>query len=89
MEKGTLAHTNDVEVKWGDHPKGHVRKEWAEAENRPTLVLLIKGRFVIEFPNAEKVVLEKEGDYVLWNDIPHTWRAEKDTLTIAVRWPSR
>ncbi len=88
MEKGTLAHTKDVEVKWGNHPKGEQRKEWADAEERPTLVVLIRGRFVISFPNDEDVVLEKEGDYALWNDIPHTWRSDGDTLTIAVRWPS-
>lgn len=89
MEKGTLAHTKNVEVKWGAHPQGDERKEWADAENRPTLVVLIRGRCVMSFPNGEDVVLEKEGDYVLWNDIPHTWRTEVDTLTIAVRWPSK
>jgi hypothetical protein len=89
MEKGTLAHTKDVEVKWGAHPKGEERKEWAVAEDRPTLTVLIRGRFVISFPNNEDVVLEKEGDYVLWNDIAHTWRSEGDTLTMCVRWPSR
>lgn len=88
MEKGTLAHTNDVEVKWGTHPKGDARTEWTDAEERPTLTILIRGRLVLTFPNDEEVILEKEGDYALWTDIPHTWRSEADTVAITVRWPS-
>jgi quercetin dioxygenase-like cupin family protein len=80
--------SNDVEVKWFAHAKGETRPEWSPASDVRTLNVLIRGRFVLLFPDHE-VPLEKEGDFVLFGpDIAHSYRCEEDSLILTVRWPS-
>ena len=58
-------HSTDVEIKWGRHPKGERRARWVRGEQRTALLILISGRFHMEFPDRT-VVLTTPGDYVVW-----------------------
>jgi quercetin dioxygenase-like cupin family protein len=83
-----LSKTGHVEVQLRRHPAGSRRHAWSKNRHAHTLVVLIRGRFVVEFPHVE-VVLEEEGDYSLWPPgLAHSWRAEEETLVVTVRWPS-
>lgn len=85
---GDLRHSDDVEIKWGVHPPGDRRRRWATGEKRTALLVLISGRFRMEFPDGD-VLLEKQGDYVVWGPgVDHSWRAEADSIVLTVRWPS-
>ena len=78
----------DVEVKWFLHAKGETRPEWSPASSVRTLNILIRGRFVLLFPDHE-VLLEKEGDFVLFGPgVAHSYRSEDESLMLTVRWPS-
>jgi quercetin dioxygenase-like cupin family protein len=80
--------TNALEVKWGIHPAGQERASWTTDEDRNTLVLLVSGRFAVNL-TVGNVVMERQGDYVVWGPgIDHSWKAEKDSVVITVRWPS-
>ncbi|CAM5634033.1 hypothetical protein SVIOM342S_04458 [Streptomyces violaceorubidus] len=45
-------HSEDVEIKWGVHPKGDERAHWVTGEDRTALQVLISGRFRVEYPAA-------------------------------------
>lgn len=80
--------TTDLEMKWFTHPKGETRPQWAPGNPVRTLNVLIRGRFVLLFPDRE-VVLSKEGDFVLFGPgVPHSFRSEQESLVLTVRWPS-
>jgi hypothetical protein len=80
--------TEELEVKWYTHAKGETRAQWAPGNPVKTLNILIRGHFVLLFPNQE-VALEKEGDFVLFGPgLPHSYRAVKESLILTVRWPS-
>ena len=77
-----------VEMKWFTHAKGETRPEWSPVSDVRTLNLLIRGRFVLLFPDHE-VLLEKEGDFVLFGPgIAHSFRSDEESLVLTVRWPS-
>ncbi len=78
-----------VEMKWFTHAKGETRAEWAPGNPVKTLNLLIRGRFVLRFPD-EEVLLAREGDFVLFGPgVPHSFRSELESLVLTVRWPSQ
>jgi len=80
--------TSDVEIKWFTHAKGETRATWAPGNPVKTLNILVRGHFVLLFPD-EEVVLSQEGDYVLFGpDVPHSFRSEEESLVLTVRWPS-
>jgi hypothetical protein len=80
--------TKDVEIKWGVHPAGEERVGWTTDDYRTTVVILVRGRFRISLP-SDSFILEHEGDYVMWAaGINHSWRAERDSVVLTVRWPS-
>ena len=85
-----LGHTHDIEVKWGEHRAGEARTILGISQTAKTLTLLIRGVFVVEFPElGETVTLAKEGDYVIYAPkVAHTWKAIDDCLVVTVRWPS-
>ncbi|MFE6488318.1 signal peptidase I [Streptomyces sp. NPDC057757] len=88
QEQGDPRHSDAVEVKWGVHPRGEQRAQWVEGEVRTALLVLITGRFRMEFP-GRSVVLERQGDYVVWGQgVDHTWFAEDDSVVMTLRWPS-
>ncbi|MFD6418411.1 signal peptidase I [Streptomyces sp. NPDC060194] len=85
---GDPRHSEDVEIKWGVHPPGDERAEWARGEVRTALLVLISGRFRMMFPERD-VVLSEQGDYVVWGKgVDHSWRAEEESVVLTVRWPS-
>lgn len=87
-EPGDPRHSEDVEIKWGVHPRGDRRARWVRGERRTALLVLISGRFRMEFPGRD-VVLERQGDYVVWGrGVDHSWYAEEESVVLTVRWPS-
>ncbi|MFT3729483.1 MAG: hypothetical protein QM759_16795 [Terricaulis sp.] len=53
-----------------------------------TLNILIRGHFVLLFPDRE-VPLRREGDYVIFGpDVAHSFRSEEESLVLTVRWAS-
>ena len=80
--------SEDVELKWFVHGKGETRSEWAPPIPVRTLNVLIRGSFVLVFPDRE-VALEREGDFVLFGpDVAHSYRSVEESLVLTVRWPS-
>jgi hypothetical protein len=80
--------SKDVEVKWGIHPAGDERPEWASDDQRTTLVLLVQGTFRINLTDAS-ITLTRQGDYAMWGPgIDHSWQPISDSTVITVRWPS-
>jgi mannose-6-phosphate isomerase-like protein (cupin superfamily) len=80
--------TSELELKWYTHAKGETRSEWAPANSVKTLNILVRGHFVLLFPDRE-IALEKEGDFVLFGPgTPHSFRSEQESLVLTVRWPS-
>ncbi|MEO3777701.1 signal peptidase I [Micromonospora sp. B11E3] len=85
---GDPRHSTDVEVKWGVHPPGETRSQWATGERRTALLVLVSGRFRVELPDRT-VVLSEPGDYVVWGrGVDHSWYAERESVVLTVRWPS-
>ena len=77
-----------LEVKWGVHKAGDCRTEWAVNGAATTLSILVKGRFRLQFPEQE-ILLLREGDYALWRPgVPHYWSALEDSVIVTVRWTS-
>jgi len=88
IEQGDPRHSDAVEVKWGVHPRGERRAQWVRGEVRTALLVLITGRFRMEFP-GRSVLLERQGDYVVWGkEVDHSWFAEDDSVVMTLRWPS-
>jgi glyoxylate utilization-related uncharacterized protein len=89
MAPGGLLHSEDVEVKWGVHPAGDRRREWATGETRTALLVLIRGCFDVELRDRT-VLLREPGDYVVWGPgEDHSWAAgAAETVVLTVRWPS-
>lgn len=80
--------TGDLELKWWLHPRGDRRAEWSPPSAVRTLNVLIRGHFVLVFPDRE-VALAKEGDFVLFGpDVAHSFRSVEESLVLTVRWPS-
>ena len=80
--------SRDLEVKWFTHARGETRPEWSPPSSVHTLNVLIRGRFVLCFPEQE-VTLAKEGDFVVFGPgVAHSFRSEEESLVLTVRWPS-
>ncbi|MFJ2645304.1 signal peptidase I [Streptomyces sp. NPDC087420] len=87
-ERGDPRHSDTVEVKWGVHPRGERRARWVKGEVRTALLVLVTGRFRMEFP-GRSVLLARQGDYVVWGQgVDHSWFAEDDSVVMTLRWPS-
>ncbi len=84
---GDARHSTDVEIKWGMHQPGERRAQWVTGERRTALLMLISGRFRVELPGRD-VLLAKQGDYVVFHGIGHSWQAEEESILLTVRWPS-
>ena len=85
---GNPLRTSELELKWYTHAKGETRSEWAPGNQVKTLNILVRGHFVLLFPDRE-IALEKEGDFVLFGPgVPHSFRSEQESLVLTVRWPS-
>ena len=82
-----VRHSDDVEIKWGVHPPGDRRAQWVTGERRTAMLMLISGRFRVELPGQD-VLLARQGDYVVFHGIGHSWEAEEESVVLSVRWPS-
>jgi hypothetical protein len=80
-------HSDDVEIKWAIHPRGDQRPRWVTGEKRTALLLLISGQFRVQLP-ARSILLARQGDYVVFHGLDHSWHAEQDSVVLAIRWPS-
>src|ERR1700722_15249179 len=87
MPATDLRHSTDVEIKWGVHPAGDQRAQWVTKETRPALILLVRGRFRLDFPDRS-VLLDEPGSYVVFEGIGHSWHAEEESVIVGIRWPS-
>jgi mannose-6-phosphate isomerase-like protein (cupin superfamily) len=80
--------SSDLEVKWFTHAKGDERQAWSPASPVRTLNILVRGHFVLRFPDRD-VALREEGDYVLFGPgMPHSFRSVEESLVLTIRWPS-
>jgi hypothetical protein len=87
MPATDLRHSTDVEIKWGVHPAGDQRAQWVTQETRTALILLVRGRFRLDFPDRS-VLLDQPGSYVVFQGIGHSWYAEEESVIVGIRWPS-
>jgi hypothetical protein len=86
MPPGDPRQTGDVEIKLGPSPWRH---SGTVGHRRVTDCGYLPdgGRFGIDLPDRS-VVLDRPGAYAVFGGVGHSWEAEEDSLTIAVRWPS-
>jgi hypothetical protein len=87
MSPGDIRHSTDVEIKWGVHARGDRRAQWVTGEIRTAVIVLVSGRFRIDFPDRS-VVLAERGDYVVFKGVGHSWLAEEESVIVGIRWPS-
>ena len=87
MPDGDIRRSSDVEIKWGVHPRGDQRARWVTGETRTAVIVLVSGRFRIDLP-GRSVLLERQGDYVVFDGVDHSWYAEEESVILGVRWPS-
>ena len=88
-----LRHRDDVEIKWGVHPRGEARPgSWVSYKVATTIVVLIRGEILIRVRDGgeiDDVLLAMEGDYIILPPIvAHTWEALTDCVVLSVRCPS-
>ena len=78
-----------VEVRWSVHSAGEARPEWAAGTSATTMTILISGKFANSFREVGEVLMERQGDYILYPPgADHTWRAIEDSVVLTIRWPS-
>jgi hypothetical protein len=87
MPEDDLRHSDAVEVKWGVHPRGEQRSQWVEEETRTALIVMVSGRFRVDFPE-QSVLLAEQGAFVMFEGVGHSWFAEEESVIFVVRWPS-
>jgi hypothetical protein len=87
MPEGDIRRSTDVEIKWGAHPKGDERAKWVTGETRTAMIVLVSGRFRINFRDRS-VLLAQPGDYVVFSGVDHSWYAEEESVILGIRWPS-
>ncbi len=89
MDTKDLKVDKRIEIGWTSIKAGHDKKIWTKSTKATTMTILIKGKFVNSFPKLGDVVLQKEGDYIIYApNVPHTRRAIKDSVLLNLRWPS-
>ena len=92
IDDDKLSRTQDIEVKWGVHAAGESNRQFSTNQTAKTMSVLIRGKFHITFQDGEStqdVLLEREGDYVLWDaGVAHNWVAKDETVILTIRWPS-
>lgn len=92
-ERYGLRNSSDIEVKWGMYKKGSERQRWASCSDRTAMSILLRGDCIFYFreagnnDNAREVRVQREGDYITWNeDLEHTWRMLDDSVFLTLRW---
>jgi hypothetical protein len=93
-DKFGLRNTGNLEIKWGIYRKGEVRADWAPCSDKTAMSILVKGDLIFTFRDLKSVSkikeirLKTQGDYVIWQEDvqQHTWRMEKDSVILTLRW---
>ena len=83
--------TNHTEFQWNfDIKPAQSKGKVAYNQKSSTLTILVEGEMEIEFPHENRsVTLKKEGDYTFFAPgVCHTWKANKPTKMVGMRWPS-
>jgi hypothetical protein len=95
-EADDLRHSQEVEVKWGIHPAGDERTDWATGVHDRTILILISGRWRLDLAvggqrdASSTIALDMPGDCVVWDKgVDHRWLAEEDSVVLTIRWPSQ
>jgi hypothetical protein len=95
-EKFGLRSNSDLEIKWGIYKEGEERSDWASCSDKTAMSILIRGDLSFTFRDpgdssiCREVRLKEEGDYVIWReDMLHTWRMDRDSVILTIRWLSR
>jgi len=90
MEKDSIFHSDDFEIRWAVHSKGEKKSIVKANKIAKTISILIKGKIILRFPkDNNEIVLSKEGDYVYWDkNIYHTSEIIEDSTVLTIRWPS-
>lgn len=85
---GGLRHSDDIEIKWGVHPRGAGDDRWTVNRLATSISILVSGVDRITLPHRA-FTLSNPGDYLIWGPgMPHRWQAVEDSVVITVRWPS-
>lgn len=88
MPKESPRYSSQVETKWAIHRRGTKHNGFSANKVATSMAILISGRHRLEFDNAS-VLLERPGDYVIWNPgVAHSWSAIDDSTMLCIRWPS-
>ena len=90
---GGLRHQDDVELKWGIHPKGESRPlGYSQYKAATTISVLLQGILCtrLELDGAlREITLRRPGDYIIYGPgVTHTWEALEDCVVLTVRFPS-
>ena len=90
---GGLRRRDDVDLKWGVHPKGEARPgAWAKYKTATTIAVLIEGQCLIQIrdsDHADEHLLSTPGDYLIMAPgLEHTWEAVTDCTVLSIRTPS-
>jgi hypothetical protein len=62
--------SSELELKWYTHPKGETRATWAPGNPVRTLNILIRGHFVLLFPDQEIALENSLVLTVRWPSVP-------------------
>lgn len=87
MPEGDARQSPAVEIKWGVHARGDKREQWVAEEQPTAAIILAGGRLRVELP-GRSVLLDRQGSYVVFRGVGHSWIAEEDSTIVCVRWPS-
>ena len=90
VEDESVFKTDDFEIRWTFHPKGDKKPQIAANMKAKTVSVLIKGKFVLIYPDQKKeVILSKPGDFVYHDaKVYHGSEALEDSIMLTIRWPS-
>ena len=79
---------NKVFVKYAKHKKWEERVDQKLEKDHVTVVVLIKWKYQIQFPDEnKKYIMKKEWDMVYFaNNVNHLWKAITDCLLIVISW---
>jgi len=92
MDSDPFFKTDHFEIKRSTHKKWEI-KYWEIAKNTAkTISILIKWKFLIEFPDIKKeIILSKTWDYTSYDThkLLHNGKAIEDSTIITIRRPSK
>ncbi len=87
IEGSNLRHSAVCEIKYAHYPEGFKKQSRAKMEKgERTLVVIISGKWQLNFSSGERVILSEEGDYVIFGEEKHQSEALETSHVMAIRW---